>query len=194
MLREEGPTALYKGFVPKVLRLAPGGGVLLLVVEFTLDVFRTGKSPLPSSFLAQLLCRAFSVRATLLVDYAACGRVVFPAHPNTFWIEKLVCQDQIAIDDVIQIESQRVNLLQIHSTAAMNARSSNATALRRLMTEYKQLTSGGALVYKFRTDGKNPPDVSRVSGRNVHGGAHLGIRFLHLGGADLRAQRHALCE
>jgi hypothetical protein len=33
---------LYKGFVPKVLRLAPGGGVLLLVVEFTLGIFRTG--------------------------------------------------------------------------------------------------------------------------------------------------------
>lgn len=31
--REEGPGALYKGFAPKVLRLAPGGGVLLLVVE-----------------------------------------------------------------------------------------------------------------------------------------------------------------
>ena len=41
--REEGLTALYKGFVPKVLRLAPGGGVLLLVVEFTLGVFRKGK-------------------------------------------------------------------------------------------------------------------------------------------------------
>ena len=38
----EGVAALYKGFVPKVLRLAPGGGVLLLVVEFTLGVFRTG--------------------------------------------------------------------------------------------------------------------------------------------------------
>lgn len=33
---------MYKGFVPKVLRLAPGGGVLLLVVEFTLGVFRKG--------------------------------------------------------------------------------------------------------------------------------------------------------
>lgn len=38
--REEGVAALYSGFVPKVLRLAPGGGVLLLVVEFTLDFFR----------------------------------------------------------------------------------------------------------------------------------------------------------
>jgi solute carrier family 25 2-oxodicarboxylate transporter 21 len=45
--REEGFAALYKGFVPKVLRLAPGGGVLLLVVEFTLGVFRQGMgSPL----------------------------------------------------------------------------------------------------------------------------------------------------
>ncbi|KAG1816823.1 mitochondrial carrier [Suillus subaureus] len=40
IMREEGPAALYKGFLPKVLRLAPGGGVLLLVVEFTLGVFR----------------------------------------------------------------------------------------------------------------------------------------------------------
>ena len=34
---------MYKGFVPKVLRLAPGGGVLLLVVEFTLSLFRKGE-------------------------------------------------------------------------------------------------------------------------------------------------------
>ncbi|KAG6887627.1 hypothetical protein C0995_013957 [Termitomyces sp. Mi166 len=40
IIREEGVAALYKGFVPKVLRLAPGGGVLLLVVEFTLGIFR----------------------------------------------------------------------------------------------------------------------------------------------------------
>jgi solute carrier family 25 2-oxodicarboxylate transporter 21 len=44
IMREEGPAALYKGFLPKVLRLAPGGGVLLLVVEFTLGVFRKGES------------------------------------------------------------------------------------------------------------------------------------------------------
>jgi hypothetical protein len=44
IMREEGVVALYKGFVPKVLRLAPGGGVLLLVVEFTLGVFRQGMS------------------------------------------------------------------------------------------------------------------------------------------------------
>jgi solute carrier family 25 2-oxodicarboxylate transporter 21 len=40
--REEGARALYKGFLPKVLRLAPGGGVLLLVVEVTLNIFRKG--------------------------------------------------------------------------------------------------------------------------------------------------------
>ncbi|KAG2361181.1 mitochondrial carrier [Suillus spraguei] len=45
IMREEGPTALYKGFLPKVLRLAPGGGVLLLVVEFTLGVFRNALGP-----------------------------------------------------------------------------------------------------------------------------------------------------
>ncbi|KAG8846478.1 hypothetical protein FRB91_000779 [Serendipita sp. 411] len=43
--REEGVAALWKGFVPKVLRLAPGGGVLLLVVEFTLSTFRTMLGP-----------------------------------------------------------------------------------------------------------------------------------------------------
>lgn len=45
IFREEGPAALYKGFAPKVLRLAPGGGVLLLVVEFTLGVFRKALGP-----------------------------------------------------------------------------------------------------------------------------------------------------
>jgi len=39
--REEGFGALYKGFLPKVLRLAPGGGVLLLVVEMVGGYFRT---------------------------------------------------------------------------------------------------------------------------------------------------------
>ncbi|KZS95363.1 mitochondrial carrier [Sistotremastrum niveocremeum HHB9708] len=43
--REEGLKALYKGFVPKVLRLAPGGGVLLLVVEVTLGLFRKALGP-----------------------------------------------------------------------------------------------------------------------------------------------------
>jgi len=45
IMREEGPAALYKGFTPKVLRLAPGGGVLLLVVELTLGVFRKVLGP-----------------------------------------------------------------------------------------------------------------------------------------------------
>lgn len=45
IFREEGPAALYKGFVPKVLRLAPGGGVLLLVVEVTLGLFRQMLGP-----------------------------------------------------------------------------------------------------------------------------------------------------
>ncbi|KAI0265400.1 hypothetical protein BC834DRAFT_970174 [Gloeopeniophorella convolvens] len=40
IFREEVPAALYKCFVPKVLRLAHGGGVLLLAVEFALGVFR----------------------------------------------------------------------------------------------------------------------------------------------------------
>lgn len=43
--REEGFGALYSGFLPKVLRLAPGGGVLLLVVEFTLGIFRKQLGP-----------------------------------------------------------------------------------------------------------------------------------------------------
>lgn len=42
--REEGLGALYKGFAPKVLRLAPGGGVLLLGEDKVLcaDVELTG--------------------------------------------------------------------------------------------------------------------------------------------------------
>lgn len=43
--REEGGAALYKGFAPKVLRLAPGGGVLLLVVEALSTVFRNYLGP-----------------------------------------------------------------------------------------------------------------------------------------------------
>jgi len=45
IFKEEGAAALYKGFVPKVLRLAPGGGVLLLVVEVTLGAFRKALGP-----------------------------------------------------------------------------------------------------------------------------------------------------
>lgn len=38
--REEGPKALFKGLLPKILRLGPGGGVLLVVFTKTMDFFR----------------------------------------------------------------------------------------------------------------------------------------------------------
>ena len=38
--REEGFKALYKGFVPKVLRLGPGGGILLVVFDFVSTFIR----------------------------------------------------------------------------------------------------------------------------------------------------------
>ncbi|OAL37009.1 hypothetical protein AYO20_03778 [Fonsecaea nubica] len=40
IMREEGGAALYKGFLPKVLRLGPGGGVLLVVYTGVMDWFR----------------------------------------------------------------------------------------------------------------------------------------------------------
>lgn len=40
VFREEGFGALYKGFMPKVLRLGPGGGILLLVFTACMDFFR----------------------------------------------------------------------------------------------------------------------------------------------------------
>ncbi|KAH0537644.1 hypothetical protein FGG08_005595 [Glutinoglossum americanum] len=40
VMREEGVAALYKGFLPKVLRLGPGGGVLLVVFTGVMDFFR----------------------------------------------------------------------------------------------------------------------------------------------------------
>ncbi|KAI9616030.1 hypothetical protein H4Q26_011282 [Puccinia striiformis f. sp. tritici PST-130] len=43
--KEEGTGALYKGFIPKVLRLAPGGGVLLVVVEIVTGYFRKQLGP-----------------------------------------------------------------------------------------------------------------------------------------------------
>lgn len=43
--KEEGAGALYKGFIPKVLRLAPGGGVLLVVVEVVTTYFRKQLGP-----------------------------------------------------------------------------------------------------------------------------------------------------
>jgi solute carrier family 25 (mitochondrial 2-oxodicarboxylate transporter), member 21 len=44
IFRKEGPAAPYSGFVAKVVTLTSDGGVLLLVVEFTLGVFRKGMS------------------------------------------------------------------------------------------------------------------------------------------------------
>ena len=41
VLREEGFSALYKGFLPKVLRLGPGGGILLVVYTEVIDFFKT---------------------------------------------------------------------------------------------------------------------------------------------------------
>ncbi|KNC97496.1 uncharacterized protein SPPG_07411 [Spizellomyces punctatus DAOM BR117] len=38
--REEGFSALYKGFVPKVLRLGPGGGILLVVYDLVTSYMR----------------------------------------------------------------------------------------------------------------------------------------------------------
>ncbi|KAF8950391.1 hypothetical protein BGZ46_004568, partial [Entomortierella lignicola] len=38
--REEGFRALYKGFVPKVLRLGPGGGILLVVFDTVSTLIR----------------------------------------------------------------------------------------------------------------------------------------------------------
>lgn len=40
VFREEGFAALYKGFMPKVLRLGPGGGILLVVFTACMDFFR----------------------------------------------------------------------------------------------------------------------------------------------------------
>jgi len=41
--REEGVFALYKGFLPKVLRLGPGGGILLVVFEFVSKLLKSDK-------------------------------------------------------------------------------------------------------------------------------------------------------
>jgi solute carrier family 25 2-oxodicarboxylate transporter 21 len=43
VMREEGFGALYKGFLPKVLRLGPGGGILLVVFTGVMDFFRKMK-------------------------------------------------------------------------------------------------------------------------------------------------------
>jgi len=41
VMKEEGFGALYKGFLPKVLRLGPGGGILLVVYTGVIDFFRS---------------------------------------------------------------------------------------------------------------------------------------------------------
>lgn len=41
--KEEGFGALYRGFLPKVLRLGPGGGILLVVFTGVMDFFRNMK-------------------------------------------------------------------------------------------------------------------------------------------------------
>ncbi|KAG9236951.1 mitochondrial carrier domain-containing protein [Amylocarpus encephaloides] len=40
VFKEEGFGALYKGFTPKVLRLGPGGGILLVVFTGVMDFFK----------------------------------------------------------------------------------------------------------------------------------------------------------
>ena len=79
IFREEGPTALYKGFAPKVLRLAPGGGVLLLVVEFTLGIFRKG---------ACLVSRYNSTEPYLSIHFS---HQLLDLHTSKHWTHVLVC-------------------------------------------------------------------------------------------------------
>lgn len=43
VMKEEGFSALYKGFLPKVLRLGPGGGILLVVFTEVMQFFRKMK-------------------------------------------------------------------------------------------------------------------------------------------------------
>lgn len=40
LVHEEGYLALYKGFVPKVLRLGPGGGILLVVFNGVIEAIK----------------------------------------------------------------------------------------------------------------------------------------------------------
>ena len=44
VMKEEGFAALYKGFLPKVLRLGPGGGILLVVFTGVMDFFKKMRS------------------------------------------------------------------------------------------------------------------------------------------------------
>ena len=54
--------------MPKVLRLAPGGGVLLLVVEFTLGIFRKGMSSKTESVTLTLLISPLSDGPTVYLN------------------------------------------------------------------------------------------------------------------------------
>lgn len=38
--REEGARALYKGLLPKVMRLGPGGAIMLLVYEYAYEALQ----------------------------------------------------------------------------------------------------------------------------------------------------------
>lgn len=38
--REEGWRALYKGLVPKVMRLGPGGAIMLIVYEYMYELLK----------------------------------------------------------------------------------------------------------------------------------------------------------
>ena len=50
VMKEEGFAALYKGFLPKVLRLGPGGGILLVVFTGVMDFFKKMRGDAPGSF------------------------------------------------------------------------------------------------------------------------------------------------
>eukprot|EP00042_Codosiga_hollandica_P039416 m.330317 g.330317 ORF g.330317 m.330317 type:complete len:110 (+) comp55608_c0_seq16:752-1081(+) len=43
ILREEGPRSLWKGLGPRVIRLGPGGGIMLLVFDYVSDVLQRWK-------------------------------------------------------------------------------------------------------------------------------------------------------
>ena len=43
---------MYKGFLPKVLRLGPGGGILLVVYTEVMDFFRTMRAKAAEKKLA----------------------------------------------------------------------------------------------------------------------------------------------
>ena len=38
--REEGVTALYRGLVPKIMRLGPGGAIMLLVYDYAFQYLK----------------------------------------------------------------------------------------------------------------------------------------------------------